>query len=86
MIHFSFVEGFSSPPNNGLLLLGVEGSVALKNLISDYIWHPWVLCLWEILRFGFEKEEDKEKQRKEKQGEGGSSFSFLYFGQLLFSL
>ena len=37
MIHFSFVEGFSSPPNNGLLLLGVEGSVALKNLISDYI-------------------------------------------------
>ena len=32
MIHCSCVEGFSFPPNNGLLVLGVEGSVPFEEL------------------------------------------------------
>lgn len=32
MIHCSSVEVFSSPPNNGLLVLGVEGFVVFEEL------------------------------------------------------
>ena len=32
MIHYSSMEGFSSPPSNGLLILGVKGSVIFEEL------------------------------------------------------
>ena len=59
--------------------------MAFEELISNCVWHQWVLCLWKILRFGFGKEEDKEKKKKrEKLGKGGSSFSFYTLGNYSF--
>lgn len=81
MIHCSFVEGFSSPLNNGLLVLGVEGFVAFEELNLRLHLTPMSFVLNKIMRFGFEKEEDNEKN-----GEREAVSFLLYLGHLLFSL
>lgn len=41
------MEGFSSPPSNGLLILGVEGFVIFKELDLKLCLTPMVLVLVE---------------------------------------
>ena len=47
MIHCSFVEGFSSPPSSGLLILEVEGSIIIKELDFKLCLTPMVVMLME---------------------------------------
>ena len=68
MIHCSTVESFSSPPNNGLLVLEVKGFVTLEELDLRLHLTPMSFVLVKILRFGFGKEEDKKKMRKMARG------------------
>ena len=68
MIHCFCVEGFFFPPNNGLLVLGVEGSVPFEELGLRLHLIPHEFYAYKkkkkIMRFGFEKEEDKKRMRK----------------------
>ena len=66
MINCFCVEGFSSPPNNGLLVLGVEGFVPFEELGLRLHLIPHKFCAYKkkIMRFRFEKEEDKKRMRK----------------------
>ena len=47
MIHCSFVEGFSSPLNNDLLVLGVEGFVAFEELDLKLRLIPHEFCAYK---------------------------------------
>ena len=55
------MESFSSPPNNGLLVLEVKSFVTLEELDLRLHLTPMSFVLVKILRFGFGKEEDKKK-------------------------
>ena len=74
MIHCSFVEGFSSPPSSGLLILEVEGSIIIKELDFKLCLTPMVFMLMEDSEVWVQREKDKEKIRKMEKGD--SSFSF----------
>ena len=69
MIHCSSMEGFFSPLNSDLLILGVEGSMIFEELDLKLGLTPMVFCACKkFLRFRLGKEEDKEKMRKMGRG------------------
>ena len=72
------MEVFFSPPSNGLLILGVEGSVIFEELDLRLHLTPMVSCLWRILKFRFKEKKIRKKMRK--MGEGDNSFFLLYLG------
>ena len=76
------MEGFSFPPSNGLLILGVEGSVIFKEL--DLRLH--LTCMVFVLVENSNVWVQREEIRKNEKNGGKRRFLFLlYSRQLLFS-
>jgi len=62
MIHCSSVEGSSSPPNNGLLILGVEGFTTFEELDLRVRLATMVCVIVKGSKFWGFKEKKKRKE------------------------
>ena len=83
MIHYSSMEGFSSPPRRGLLPFEAEDSANLAKL--DWRLHTYGLICEKS--FGFQVKAGKEEDKGEKRKIRKEIFVFLlYFEELVFLL